>query len=226
MKIAITRLEGKEGSDNARCAEFGVECYRVSPLRAEIQMQVILEFVRRVNENRYDCIFFTSALPARLVAPHLSRWPRMIAIGPQTAGALEEFGITCEVLPSHYSRAFVPYLGSWIEGKRIGIPRADVPNPGLMNAIRDAGGIPEELRCYALVPTGEPLDLREADAILFTSAMSFAYAVWERVPGLLVMAIGDITADAIRRGGIEPLVTGDGTIEGTLMALQAYQNGA
>jgi uroporphyrinogen-III synthase len=225
MKIAITRLEGKEGTDNARCAEFGVECYRVSPMRAEILQQVILEFVRRVNEDRYDCIFFTSALPARLIAPHLSCWPRTVAIGPQTAGVLEEYGIPCETLPSHYSRAFVPYLGNWIEGKRIGIPRADVPNPGLLDAIRDAGGLPEELRCYTLTPTGERLDLREADAVLFTSAMSFTCAVWEKDPGLLVMAIGDITADAIRRGGIEPAVTGDGTLEGTLKALQAYQKG-
>jgi uroporphyrinogen-III synthase len=222
MKIAITRLEGKEGSDSARCAEFGVECYRVSPLRAEIRQQEIIEFVRRVDEDRYDCLFFTSALPARLIAPHLSHWPRVVAIGPQTAGVLEEHGIVCETLPSHYSRAFVPYLGSWIQGKRIGIPRADVPNPGLLNAIHDAGGVPEELRCYALIPTEEPLDLREADAVLFTSAMSFTRGVWEKRAGLLVMAIGEITAAAIRGEGIEPAVTGDGTLEGTLMALQEY----
>nr|WP_209675528.1 uroporphyrinogen-III synthase [Methanolinea mesophila] len=222
MKIAITRLEGKEGSDNARCAKFGFECYRVSPLRAEIQTQVIGEFVRRVNEEHYDCIFFTSALPARLVAPLLTRWPRIIAIGPQTAGTLEEYKIPCETLPSHYSRAFVPYLGSWIRGKKIGIPRADVPNPGLIEAIRDAGGIPEEMRCYALIPTEEPLDLRGADAVLFTSAMSFTRGVWEMRPGLLVMAIGEVTADAIRMGGIDPGITGDGTLEGTLSALQGY----
>jgi uroporphyrinogen-III synthase len=222
MKIAITRLEGKEGSDSARCAEFGVECYRVSPLRAEIRQQEIIEFVRRVDEDRYDCLFFTSALPARLIAPHLSHWPRVVAIGPQTAGVLEEHGIVCETLPSHYSRAFVPYLGSWIQGKRIGIPRADVPNPGLLNAIHDAGGVPEELRCYALIPTEEPLDLREADAVLFTSAMSFTRGVWEKRAGLLVMAIGEITAAAIRGEGIEPAVTGDGTLEGTLMSLQEY----
>jgi uroporphyrinogen-III synthase len=222
MKIAITRLEGKEGSDSARCAEFGFECYRVSPLRAEIQPQVIGEFAHRVNEDFYDCIFFTSALPARLVAPHLTRWPRIVAIGPQTAGALEEYGISCETLPSHYSRAFVPYLGSWIKGKKIGIPRADAPNPGLMDAIRSAGGIPEEWRCYALIPTEEPLDLRGADAVLFTSAMSFTRGVWKRRPGLLVMAIGEITADAIRSGGIDPEVTGDGTLEGSLSALKGY----
>jgi uroporphyrinogen-III synthase len=223
MKIAITRLEGKEGTDSARCAKFGYDCYRVSPLRAEIRQQEIVEFVRRVHEDRYDCLFFTSALPARLIAPHLSHWPRVVAIGPQTAGVLEEHGIVSETLPSHYSRAFVPYLGSWIRGKRIGIPRADVPNPGLLDAIRDAGGIPEEMRCYALIPTEEPLDLREADAVLFTSAMSFTRGVWEKRSGLLVLAIGEITADAIRREGIEPAVTGDGTLEGTLMALQAYQ---
>jgi len=224
MKIAITRLEGKEGSDSARCAQYGFECYRVSPLRAEIRQQEIVEFVRRVDEDRYDCLFFTSALPARLIAPHLTHWPRVVAIGPQTAGELEGHGIVCETLPSHYSRAFVPYLGNWIKGKRIGIPRADVPNPGLLHAIRDAGGVPDEVRCYTLIPTEDPMDLREAEAVLFTSAMSFTRGIWENRNGLLVLAIGEITADAIRGEGIEPVVIGDGTLEGTLMALQVYQN--
>ena len=35
MKIAVTRLKGKEKSDAARCAEFGHSCYSVHPLRSE-----------------------------------------------------------------------------------------------------------------------------------------------------------------------------------------------
>jgi len=222
MKIAITRLRGKDTDDSRRCAEFGHTCYSVSPLRAEIHQDRIEEFVSEVNAGRYDCIFFTSALPAKIIAPRLERWPRVVAIGPQTAGILKSRGIPCEILPRYYSRDFVPYLGAWIEGKRIGIPRADVPNEALMAAITGAGGIPMEIRCYSLVPTHEQLDIEDADAMLFTSAFSFRSAIWDRRPGILLVAIGDITAGEMEAGGSPPHVTGNGSLEGTLQALDRH----
>jgi uroporphyrinogen-III synthase len=222
MKIAVTRLEGKEKSDAARCAASGHSCYSVHPLRSAIREDEITAFIEAVDRDEFDCIFFTSALPAKLIAPRMGRVPRVIAIGPQTAKELRQHNIDCEVLTSFYSRDFVPYLGDWIRGKRIGIPRADVPNPGLMDAIMAAGGIPKEFRCYSLEPTGERLNLEDAGAILFTSAMSFKKAVWTPRPGILVMAIGEITADAMRMGGTNPAVVGDGSLEGTLDALNTY----
>jgi uroporphyrinogen-III synthase len=222
MKIAVTRLAGKEKSDAARCAAAGHNCYSVHPLRSEIREDAIMAFIDTVERGEFDCIFFTSALPAKLIAPLLNRFPRVIAIGPQTAKELRQYDIDCEVLPGFYSRDFVPYLGDWIRGRRIGIPRADVPNPGLIDAIAAAGGIPTEFRCYSLEPTGDELDLAGAGAVLFTSAMSFKKAVWTPRPGLLVMAIGTITADAMRSGGTDPVVVGDGSLEGTLGALNTF----
>ncbi len=222
MRIAITRLKGKESDDEARCREYGHECYSVSPLRAEIRTDRITRFVESVLDNRFDCIFFTSALPAQLIAPRLSRWPRVIAIGPATARTLRHFGIECETLPSFYSRDFVPYLGAWIKGKRIGIPRADVPNPALIEGIEKAGGTAEEIRIYALNPTGEALNLDSAEAILFTSAMSFEKAVWSSRKGMLTIAIGQSTAAVMRRSGVIPDVSGDGSLEGTLRALNEF----
>lgn len=222
MKIAVTRLVGKEKNDTSRCAQFGHICYSVHPLRSEIIPRSITAFIEAVDRSEFDCLFFTSALPAKIIAPLLNRFPRIIAIGPQTAKELQEYEIDCETLTSFYSRDFVPYLGDWIRGKHIGIPRADVPNPLLIDAITAAGGIPHEFRCYGLEPTGESLNLEDADAILFTSAMSFAKALWVKHPDLLVIAIGDITADAIRAAGMNPGVVGDGSLEGTMMALNNY----
>jgi uroporphyrinogen-III synthase len=222
MKIAVTRLAGKEKNDAVRCAQYGHTCYSVHPLHSEIKTGEIRAFVEAVNRNAFDCLFFTSALPAKLIAPLLNRTPRIIAIGPQTAKELQQFEIECETLPSFYSRDFVPYVGDWIRGKHIGIPRADVPNPSLIDAISAAGGAPHEFRCYRLEPTGESLDLNSAEAILFTSALSFAKAIWSWHPDLVVIAIGDITATAMQRAGIKPLVIGDGSLEGSLRALNDY----
>jgi uroporphyrinogen-III synthase len=222
MRIAITRLIGKEESDARRCEEYGHSCYSVHPLRSEVNTEAVSLFVDAVDRGEFDCLFFTSALPAKLVAPLLNRLPRVIAIGPQTAKELQRFEIECETLPGFYSRDFVPYLGDWIKGKHIGVPRADVPNPVLIDAITAAGGIPHEFRCYRLTPTHEPLDLEGADALLFSSAMSFSQAVWTPKKGLLVMAIGEITAATMEKGGTTPVVVGDGSLEGTFAALNRY----
>jgi uroporphyrinogen-III synthase len=223
MKIAVTRLKGKEKSDATRCRGYGHECYSVHPLRSELRRNEIAAFIDAVSAGEFDCIFFTSALPAKIIAPELKNPPRVIAIGPQTAKELEEYHIPCETLPSFYSRDFVPYLGDWIRGKKIGIPRADVPNQKLLDSITSAGGIVREFRCYGLQPTGDVLHLDDADAILFTSAMSYTKALWSPRNNLLVMAIGEITASAMRGGGTDPSVVGDGSLEGSLKALNEYR---
>ncbi|MDH7509734.1 MAG: uroporphyrinogen-III synthase [Methanolinea sp.] len=222
MRIAITRLREKATDDRARCAAFGHECYAVSPLEAVVDHEAVDMFTRKANSGDFDCIFFTSALPARLIAPKLERWPRVIAIGPQTKRELEKFGIHSEILDSFYSRDFARYVGDWLEGRHVGIPRADVPNPGLIASIESAGGRVTEVLCYSLKPTGIPLPLDGADGLLFTSAMSYREAVWEPGPGLILIAIGDITAGAMERGGHPPHVVGDGSLEGTLSALNSF----
>lgn len=227
MKIAITRLPEKAGSDQSLCQEFGHECLIVSPpMQAQVYEDAVKAFVTAANEETYDCIFFTSALPARLIGPLLKTAARIIAIGPpQTAEYLAEEGISSETLPSHYSRDFVTYLGDWIVGKKIGIPpRADVPNPVLMDAINRAGGgqAGGEMRVYALEPTHAPLETGgDAEAILFTSANSYTYATY-RKEGLLPLAIGEVTAERMRADGTEPVVVGNGTLMGTLAALNHY----
>ena len=225
MKIAITRLENKAAGDHALCATYGHDCYTVSPLRAELRPDRVDTFVEAVHRGEFDCLFFSSALPAAVVGPKLERWPRVIAIGPKTAEVLRGFGIEAEVLPTFYSRDFVPYLGDWLRGRTVGIPRADVPNPGLLEAIAAAGGTVREERVYALIPTGSELALDAADAVLFTSAMSYREARWQPRDDLLLVAIGEITADAMRAGGHPPAVTGDGSLAGTLEALNHYMEG-
>jgi uroporphyrinogen-III synthase len=222
MRIAVTRIAEKGTQDARSCLRYGHECYTVSPLRVEIYHDRVRTFVDAANHGDLDCIFFASALPAAAVAPLLVSPPRIIAIGPRTAGTLAKFGIRCEILPAFYSRDLVPYLGEWIRGRRIGLPRADVPNPALISAIEKAGGIPVEVRCYGLIPTGTPLEIDGADALLFTSGTSFSEAVWQPRQGLLLMAIGEVTAGVMRAGGAPPAVVGDGSLEGTLAALNRF----
>ncbi|HJJ43862.1 MAG TPA: uroporphyrinogen-III synthase [Methanocorpusculum sp.] len=226
MQIAITRLAEKGKTDQALCERYGHSAKIVSPLRAELRASLVQTFVLAANDGDFDAIFFTSAYPAKHVGmmldPVIAKRCRVIAIGPQTAKILHDLGIAAETLPTFYSRDFVPYLGDWIDGKRIGIPRADVPNPDLINDIENAGGMVYEYRCYGLIPTGEFLDLEGSDIVLFTSANSFSQAVLPDLAGILPIAIGDITAKRMQDGGVTPVVIGDGSLEGTLIALSEY----
>lgn len=223
MKIAITRLEEKAADDSRICARCGHECYTVSPLKAEVRIERVREFAASVNRGEYDCIFFASALPAGLIAPLLERQPRVIAIGPKTAEILKKYGVDSEVLPSYYSKEFVPYCGDWLKGRKVGLPRADVPDRGLVRAITGAGGEPHEVRVYSLVPTQRVLDLDGADAVIFTSAMSFREAVWTPRPDLIIIAIGEVTAEVMKERGFPPAVVGDGSLTGTFAAINKYQ---
>ena len=75
---------------------------------------------------------------------------------------------------------------------------------------------------YGLIATNEELRTEDADAIIFTSANSFSLAVWNSEQDLIVVAIGDITAERILKAGITPAVVGDGSLEGTLKALNMH----
>ncbi|WP_048062179.1 uroporphyrinogen-III synthase [Methanocorpusculum labreanum] len=226
MQIAITRLAEKGTKDQALCEKYGHSARIVSPLQAELNASLVQTFVLAANDGEFDAIFFTSAYPAKhiglLLNREITKRCRVIAIGPQTAKILHEQGVAAETLPTFYSRDFVPYLGNWIEGKRIGIPRADVPNPELIRAIEDAGGLAFEYRCYGLVPTGEFLDLEGVDVVLFTSANSFSQARLPDLTRIIPAAIGEITAERMKEGGVTPIVVGDGSLEGTLIALNGY----
>lgn len=223
MKIAITRLAEKGAADAELCAKYGHTCIPVHTLRAELNASMTQQFVLSANAGDFDAVFFTSAFPAKKIAPLLERGItkkcRVIAIGPETQRILFECGIPAEILPKFYSDAFVPYLGDWCEGKAIGLPRADVPNQTLISAIEDAGGIAYEYRVYRLSPTGEPLNLDGCDAVLFTSASSFTKAVLPDLSGIIKIAIGEKTAEAMREAGTVPDFTGNGSLEGTLSLL-------
>ncbi|MDD1674571.1 MAG: uroporphyrinogen-III synthase [Methanomicrobiales archaeon] len=225
MRIAITRVPGKEGGDRDLCIRYGHSCSSVSPLTATVHKEKVVEFVTAVENGCFDAIFFTSAITALAIAPLLKKYPRVIAIGPQTAEALGKGGVRAETLPSFYSRDLVPYLGDWVRGRRIGIPRADVPDDGLVQGIRDAGGDAIEIRCYSLYPSHNKLPLEGMDAVLFTSALSFREAVWEDRHGLLLIAIGENTARAMREGGKKPAVVGNGSLAGSLEALNHFVAG-
>lgn len=225
MLIAITQHAGAV-EDEAICEKYTHKAKFVSPARYREHADEIEKFISAANNSEFDAIFFPSALAAEklgnLINPRLATKVRMIANGPQTAKNLLNIGLAAEMLPFYYSRDLVPYLGKWIRGKKIGIPRADFTYPQLAEDVEKAGGIPFEYHCFEVAPTNELLDLEGCGAVLFTSPEIFEMSRLPKVKDIILVAIGDVTAQAMMYGGCNPSVVGDGSIEGSLIALNSY----
>lgn len=225
MLIAITRHTGAL-EDAALCEKYNHKAKVVSPIKPIKDLEVIERFIKAANEGEFDAIFFPNAYVAEKIGPHidprLAKTVRMVANGPQTAKILHNIGIAAEMLPFFYTKDLVLYLDRWIRGKKIGIPRAGNTYPKLAADIKHAGGIPLEYKCYDVEKTGEVMDLTGVGAILFTSPIAFKDTILPKIGNVIQMAIGEVTANEMMYGADAPSVIGDGSIEGTLKALNAY----
>jgi len=146
---------------------------------------------------------------------------RIVSVGPKTAKKVEEYGFKSEIIEKFSSDNFAQYLGD-VSGKTIGIARAEVPNPELINSLASKGAAIIEAPVYRLVPGSSIVGaLKDVDAVIFTSAKSFELSGFtkEHAKKLKVIAIGKKTADAMRKHGIPPDVVGNGTLENCLSQL-------
>jgi len=92
-----------------------------------------------------------------------------------------------------------------------------VPNQELISSLEAGGATVVEAPAYRLEPAGCISDdiLEEADAVIFTSARSFEFSGFHRGgrKKLILAAIGEKTAEGMRKHGFEPDIVGDGTLE-------------
>lgn len=100
--------------------------------------------------------------------------PRIAAVGPKTAQALEARGITTDFVPDEYiAEAILPGLGD-LRGRWVLLPTADIAHDTLPRAIQAADGIAHVVTVYRTVPAEPDPEglavLREGvDVVTFTS---------------------------------------------------------
>jgi uroporphyrinogen-III synthase len=148
--------------------------------------------------------------------------PKVAAIGPKTAEALQARGIIPDFVPDEYvAESILPGLGD-VRGRWVLLPRAEIARKALPEAICEAGGIPHEIAVYKTLPAqlNEKglAALREGvDIITFTSpstVQNFVAIARQNaldplaLPGNPLFAcIGPITQQAAREEGFVNLVT-------------------
>ena len=190
---------------------------------------------------QYHWIIFTSVNgvkafwerldPSGLTDPH--GLPKVAAIGPATARALQAHGVTATLIPDEYiAEAIVAGIGD-VQGRRILLPRADIAREALAIELQKRGAIVDEIAAYRTLPAqpdpGGLIELqRGVDVITFTSSSTvrnFAALVGrdDASPDTIIACIGPITANTARELGWRvDVLASEYTMDGLVAALIQY----
>ena len=173
---------------------------------------------------------------------------RIAAVGVSTAALLADLGIAVDVIPARQSAAgLLETLGAG-RGAVVLLPQADLAPDDLAEGLAASGWVVRRVQAYRTVPYPaapelavpmvpergvQPPRLDPSDVVaLAASGVRFAVvflapsAVRQfhgrvAVPrGILTVAIGDTTAEALRQAGHEPTVAADPSPAGIAEAVQ------
>jgi uroporphyrinogen-III synthase len=212
-----------------------LECYDWLVFTSVNAVDVVFDVVGR---NRAAATTLAPHASAGEQSPTLSRGeglPQVAAIGPKTAEALQERGITPDFVPEEYvAEAILPGLGD-LRGKWVLLPRAEIARKALPEAICEAGGVPHEIAVYKTLPARpdpEGLAALQAgvDWITFTSPSTVQNFVeilhqqhmdpFQLESKPKIACIGPITERAAREEGFDVNVVAEQyTTEGLVNAL-------
>ena len=198
---------------------------------------------------RYDWIIFTSVNGVKFFLDRVLvlgrdlrdlKGPRICAIGPKTAEALEALKVRVEFVPREY-RAEAIFEGlkkEMLKDKNILIPRAKVARDVLPGELRKAGAVVDVVEVYQTILPKEDvtevrklLKKREVSAITFTSSSTVGNFMEMLGPeearqltaGIPVASIGPITAEKAKALGIKTAVMpAEYTIPALVRALVEY----
>jgi uroporphyrinogen III methyltransferase/synthase len=199
--------------------------------------------------QRFDWMIVTSAQAVRslvkrgeqqkLVLNRSESKPRIACVGPVSAEAARQAGLTVEyVAETHTGAALAEELGNWLQGAKVFLPRSDRANPDLPAALKRYGAQVIEVIAYrTLRPTAtDERNLRQiadgaADAVLFFSPSAVQHFA-ELFGGeqlrtlqdkLAITAVGPVTSSALREAGVSrAVVAADTTAAAVIEVLEKH----
>jgi len=197
--------------------------------------------------QQFDWLILTSAQAVRALierAADLQRplmrtdsRVRVACVGPVTADSARSADLPVEyVAVTHNGVALANELGSKLQGTRVLLPRSDRANPDLPAALARFGAQVTEVIAYRTRRPAETEGLEkilngQADAILFFSPSAVqhfaelvgATRLQELQGKLAVTAVGPVTANALRKAGVErAVVAQDTTAVSVVEALEGH----
>jgi len=250
--VVVTRPRGQAASLVEPLAHLGAEVLLAPTIR--IVPRTLDDEVVRVVVNDlagYRLIIFTSANGVEVFLGYLTELGLpfaalddavVAAVGPKTASALEERGVTCDVVADDFvAEGLLDTLktrGLAPAGTRVLIPSARLARAVLPDALRANGAVVDVLPVYDTVPAERlrvpAARIERADFITFTSSSTVRQFVGlmeaagggrplvERLSGAALCSIGPVTSDTLRELGLPIAVeASEHTAAGLVAAIAA-----
>lgn len=246
--IVVTRARAQASALSAQLEELGAEVLQFPTIRIEPPGDYGPLDEALSQLKTFDWVIFTSANAVETVWERLRLQgkdaralgtARVAAIGTATAQALQARGIVPDLLPSESRSEGLAEALSGQKPARILLPTAERTRGVLAQQLQEQGATVVSVVAYRTLPALEDRSallqrLREGsvDVITFTSGSTVEYFVQaigeEALPEVRrcsLVAIGPVTAETLRRWGLEPSAVAERpTIEELTQAiLRQYQ---
>jgi uroporphyrinogen III methyltransferase/synthase len=242
-RVLVTRSREQASALSERLRELGAEPleYPAIEIAPPKDMTPLDEAIPTLSA--YDWLVFTSANGVRALVNRMSEKgtdiealerPRIAAIGPATAQALQRYGLRVDYMPKVYLAEEIATGIGDVTGQRILLPRAERAPKHLAQALRGKGAAVDEVTAYRTLAVGAPDELKalledgQIDIVTFTSSSTVRNLV-ANLPGptpatvlsrCLVACIGPVTARTAKRLGIRvDVVAKEHTIAGLVEAI-------
>jgi uroporphyrinogen-III synthase len=241
-RIVVTRAPEQSKELCGRLLELGAEVLLL-PLVRFLEPDNTLDLDHAIRSlEKFDWLIFTSANAVTFFMRQcraLGSWPggktgKIAAVGSATRLALESEGLQASLMPAEFSgAALAAELSSEFAGKTVLLPRSDRASGELPSLLRGAGANVTEVVAYrtagpeALDPAVIGAILNgQADAITFFSPSAFREfqnltgdeTLRRLAPQVTFVAVGPVTAEAIRGLGLPVVIQADQATTASLVA--------
>ncbi len=239
-KIVITRAAEQSEELISLLENYGAIPVLYSTIKTVPLYSDKISAVLRQLES-YDWIILSSTNAVKYFINYLENLnleitnQKLFPVGIKTAEMLKNKGLTSEPPPSKYSaNGLIDTFNNLnCMGKKILIPRAKKGNEFLPKVLEKLGAQVEILAIYeTVIPSADEVGTlpENVDVITFTSPSAFynfeeltRSRFQELMKNSITVAIGTVTAMAMKKRGIEPDVTGKVfTIEGMIESLISF----
>src|SRR5579875_776515 len=274
-RVLVTRTRDQAGALSERLRALGAHPVEFPTIRIvpPLDWSALDAALRRLyaagtpEAERYDWLVLTSANGVHICMQRLNslgcdpralRPVRVAAIRPATAAALEHYGVSADLVPEEYiaegiAAALIEHerqRGSPIAGQRILLARAAEARKVLVDLLRQAGALVDEVAAYSTLPAASDdeqgrellrlLQCRQLDILTFTSSSTVRnFVAWLRssqqgsgadlmaaLSSIAIACIGPVTARTARELGLAVTIEArEFTIDGLVQAIvQAYED--
>ena len=241
-RIVVTRATQQAPALGEKLRELGADVIEMPATQiARLDLAPLRAAIDEISEN--DWLIFTSQngvaifweqLLGRGKDARALAGLKIAAVGPATAGALLEHGITVDVIPERFvAEGLIEMLRSRddVAGSKVLYVTAEGAREVLSSELREMGADVRVIEAYRSIPDGEgaeklarAIEAGKVDLATFTSASAvrgYIDAVGEdlalKVPAA---SIGPQTSEALRDAGIEVKVDAEqSTIDGLVSAV-------